>query len=82
MDNDAGHKADVANIFTQKQKAEAAIKVMRKDETEQKSALQKRIEERKRRVALNRSVNAGELQPQFGQKQKNKSFIVQGGFVP
>lgn len=31
---------------------------------------------------MNRSVNAGDVQPQFGQKQKNKSFVVQGGFVP
>ena len=52
------------------------------DESDQKSALQRRIEERKRKVALNRSVNAGELRPQFGQQQKNKSFVVQGGFVP
>lgn len=31
---------------------------------------------------MNRSVNAGELQPQFGQKTKNKSFIQGGGVAP
>lgn len=82
LEHDKDHKDDIQNIQSQKEKAEKAIKVIRNDENDQKSALQKRIEERKRRVALNRSVNAGELQPQFGQKTKNKSFLVQGGFAP
>lgn len=50
-------------IQDQKKKAEDAIKIIQTDENDQKTALQRRIEERKRRVALNRSVNAGELQP-------------------
>ena len=45
------------------------MKAIQDDEEDQKSALQRRIEERKRKVALNRSVlsvNAGEAAPRFG----------------
>ena len=45
------------NIHIAKKKAEKAIELIKTDETDQKSALAKRIEERKKRIALNRSVN-------------------------
>ena len=83
MEKDVDFQNDMAEIQVQKKKADNAIKIIQGDETDQKSALKKRIEERKKKIALNRSVNAGEMKPQFGSKQKNKSFILEkGGFVP
>jgi len=50
-------------IESQKKKAEDVIKIIRTDENDQKSDIQRRIAERKQRLAMNRSVNAGEMKP-------------------
>lgn len=67
-EKDVEFQNDMVEIESQKKKAEDAIKIIKNDETEQKSDLQRRIEERKKRIALNRSVNGGEMKPQFGAK--------------
>ena len=51
----------MVEIESQKQKAADVIKIIKTDENDQKSDIQRRIEERKKRLALNRSVNAGEM---------------------
>ena len=53
----------MVEIESQKKKAEDVIKIIRTDENDQKSDIQRRIEERKKRMALNRSVNGGEMKP-------------------
>ena len=63
MDKDTDFQNDLNEIENQKKKAEDVIKIIQTDEVDQKSDIARRIEERKKRVALNRSVNAGEIKP-------------------
>lgn len=63
MEKDVVFQNDMVNIESQKKKAEDVIKIIKTDENDQKSDIQRRIEERKKRMALNRSVNAGEMKP-------------------
>ena len=63
MDKDADFQNDLNEIENQKKKAEDVIKIIQTDEVDQKSDIARRIEERKKRIALNRSVNAGDMKP-------------------
>ena len=63
MDKDADFQNDLSEIENQKKKAEDVIKIIQTDEVDQKSDIARRIEERKKRIALNRSVNAGDMKP-------------------
>lgn len=76
LEKDVEFQKDITEIQGQKKKAEAALQALQTDENAQNTDLEKRIAERKRRIALNRSTVTADGINTRSKRLKNKSFLV------